>query len=244
MSIDSCKERAKDDKGVEHEYLCHTAFFDDFENGIQFTEEKWHKKNLQTSHGNPGSPLSYVETSTERAHTGKYSLKTHTAEDKNDLQKSGLIRALLFYPPESDFYYSAWYFIPSGIPTKDLYLFELQTTKYQNVGRRIVIGDPNGDSLYIAAKIDTGEIFYQSGTPTPFPKDAWVNVKLHMHLSPSTDGVTELWQDGKKILEGHGKNMPSNQYYDWISVGQTANATHHAQTIYIDDVVVSDKPIP
>lgn len=244
ITIDRCTERGKDQNGVDKVFQCHTAFSDDFENGIEFTEDKWHKKNLQTSHGKPGDPASFAEITTDRAHSGTYSLKTYTAEDHDDLQKSGLIRAMLFFPPGSDFWYSAWYYLPSGADTENLFLFELETTRYRNVGRRLVLGNPHGDTLYVSGKRDTGDMFYQSGTPLSFPKDRWVKVKLHMRLSPGSDGLTELWQDDAKIVEGRGRNIPDGEFYDWVSVGQTANATHHAQTLYVDDLVISDEPIP
>jgi len=243
MTIDSCTERGKDRDGIDRAYQCHTSFSDDFENAIQFHEAKWHKKNLQTSDGKPGSAESFVEVTTERAHSGTHSLKTYTALDPGDLQKSGLIRALLFFPPGSDFWFSAWYYLPSGTETENLFIFELEATRNRYVGRRLVLGNPNGNSLYISAKRGTGDMFYQP-TPLPFPKDRWVRVKLHMHLSPGSDGLAELWQDDTKIIERRGRNMPNGHFYDWVSIGQTANATHHAQTLYVDDVVVSDKPIP
>ncbi len=244
MTIDSCTEKGKDRDGIYRVYECHTSFSDDFENGIQFTEEKWHKKNLQTSNGKPGDATSYVEITTERAHSGKHSLKTFSAADRNDIQKSGLIRALLFFPPGSDFWMSAWYFLPSGTETENLFIFELEATRNRYVGRRLVLGNPNGDTLYVSAKRGTGDMFYQLHNPLPFPKDRWVRVRLHMHLSPGDDGLTELWQDDTKVIERSGRNMPNGHFYDWVSIGQTANASHQAQTLFVDDVVVSDQPIP
>ena len=233
----------KDEHGVQRLLECVTSMSDDFEHGIQLTTAQWHKIINQTSNGQQGSKDNGIQTSAEHAHAGKYSLKTVTAQDKGDLQKSALARELLFFPPGSDFWYSAWYYIPGGTNTGNLYIFELESTAYHYVGRRLTFTGPGGNLLYVEAKKDTGDKFYQSDSATSFPKDRWVHLKLHIHLSSDADGVVELWQNGKQIIEGHGQNMPPNQFYDWIAVGQTANASHEAQTVYIDDVMISGQPI-
>lgn len=237
-----CGGAEKDANGKGIKYMPATSMSDDFENGIQLTVDKWHKNINQTSNGKSGDTGNHVETSSEQKHSGKYSLKTFTVASP-DAQKSGMARELLLFPEGSEFWFSAWYYIVSGNPTKDLYLFELEATRYHYVGRRLALGGANGDAIYVEAKIQTGDKFYQSGTPTPFPKDKWVHLTFHLHLSSRGDGLTEVWQDDRKIIEGHGQNMPSGQVYDWIMIGQTNNDTHHAQTVYVDDVVVSDKPI-
>ena len=236
-----CDLMSKDENGVERLIECTTSLSDDFENGIQLTTTKWHKIINQTSGGNAGDKANMLQITTEKAHSGTHSLKTYTSQDKGGLQKSGLARELLFFPAGSDFWYSAWYYIPSGTSLKDLYLFELESTAYHYVGHRLTLGE--GDMLYVEAKQDTGNKFYQTSQKTPFPKDRWVNLKMHMKLSSGADGLTEVWQDGKKIIEGQGQNMPMNQYYNWITVGQTANASHEAQTVYVDDVVISGEAI-
>jgi hypothetical protein len=241
VSLSDCGTVGKDLDGKEKIFNCVTSMFDDFENGLQISESKWHKQINQTSRGNEGDKENYLEITTEQAHSGTYSLKTFTATDPGDLQKSALARELLFFPAGSDFWYSAWYYIP-GDNTQNLFLFELESTRYHYVGRRLSLTGENGNILYIQAKKDTGEDFYQSGTPTLFPKNTWVHIILHFYLSPDNDGLAELWQDDKKIIEGRGPNIPAGQFYDWISVGQTANNSHYAQTIYVDDVSVSDSP--
>ena len=67
---------------------------------------------------------------------------------------------------------------------------------------------------------------------------------MHLYLSPNSDGLTEVWQDGVKIITKAGQTLPSGLVYDWIEVGTTANLSGQAQVIYLDDLVISKDPIP
>lgn len=89
-----------------------------------------------------------------------------------------------------------------------------------------------------------GPNFPQRGAPVLFPKDRWVHVVLHMALSSDRDGHTEVWQDGVKIIDARGQNLPADMVYNWIEVGITANPTRQPQVVYVDDITVSKAPIP
>ncbi len=215
------------------------ALTDDFEDGIQFTLDKWHRYNLESgadpAPSGPPDPRNYVATSVEQAHAGTLSLKCYTAQDLVLQQKAALGRELLNFPAGTDFWFSAWYNIPSGSSLESLYIFELEATAADYVGRRLAF-DAN-DALWIAAKLGTGVDFFQS-TPVPFPRDQWVSVRLHLRLG--ANGLAELWQNDQLLISAAGRNIPDGVTYDWISVGQTNNASHRTQTVFVDDVVVSD----
>ena len=83
------------------------------------------------------------------------------------------------------------------------------------------------------------------GGAPKFPKDKWVEVKIHLRLSDGADGRMQVWQDGIKVLDEAGKTLPrSRTVYDRMQVGLTANNGHNqAQTLFVDDVVLSNRPL-
>lgn len=66
-----------------------------------------------------------------------------------------------------------------------------------------------------------------------------------MYLSPGNDGRVEVWQDAAKVLDEHGKTLPTSKtIYNQLEVGLTCNGNRkHAQTLYVDDVLLSNRPI-
>lgn len=218
-------------------------FADGFEHGIERRMEGWHQHMRLASGSNAANPANLAETTTEQVRSGKFALKTYTPEDRNDLQKAALLRELFFFPPGSDCWFSAWFYVPGSQSIENLFIFDLESTAYHGVGRRLMFTGTNGRHLMLEGKRSTGPQYSQTESPVPFPRNRWVHVKLHLHLSPDENGRVELWQDGKRILSGSGRNMAKNTFYDRIEVGQTANATHHALIVYVDDVKISDQPI-
>lgn len=140
---------------------------------------------------------------------------------------------------------SVWVYIVGGTVTSDFYFFDLESTQADgNPGRRLVLGGPNGDWLWVNSK-HAGLNAEQSLIPPPlaFPKSKWVQVKMHLYLSPNSDGLTEVWQDGIKVITKAGQTIPSGLVYDWIELGTTANLSGQAQVIYLDELVISKDPI-
>ena len=235
--------RITDPSGREQVYHRVNSFADDFETGIERKVEGWHQQMKLASGSNAGSPSNRVETSEEQVHSGQFALKTLTPKDSRDLQKAAVLRELFFFPPGSDFWFSAWYFIPGKSNIENLFIFDLEATGRSGVGRRLMFTGSQGRYLMLEGKRSTGPQYAQTKTPVPFPRDQWVHLKLHLHLSPDHAGTVKLWQDGMLILNKQGSNIPRDTFYDRIEVGQTANSTHQEQIVYVDDVRVSDQPI-
>ncbi|WP_175517421.1 heparin lyase I family protein [Planctomicrobium piriforme] len=235
--------RTRDQDGKEIVLERVNSFADDFETVISRKIEGWHQEMKLSSGSKPGAPANNLQTTTEQVHTGMFSLKTQTSQDAHDLQKAALLRELFFFPPHSDFWFSAWYYIPGQSDIENLFLFDLEATANDGLGRRLMLTGSNGRYLMLEGKQSTGPQYAQTTSPVPFPRDQWVHLKLHLHLSTGAEGRVELWQDGMLILDKQGPNIPPDTFYDRIEVGQTANSTHQALTVYVDDVRVSDKPI-
>ncbi len=64
-------------------------------------------------------------------------------------------------------------------------------------------------------------------------------------LSEQEDGVIELWQDGQKILDTHGKTLVlAHAIYNSIEIGISAyNEQGKTATLYVDDFHISHQPI-
>ena len=235
--------RIKDHDGREVIVPRTNRFHDDFEAGIERRIEGWHQHMKLASDSNPGKPDNSVEITTEKIRSGRFALKTHTSKDPRDLQKAALLRELFFFPPGSNCWFSAWFYIPGAESIENLFIFDLEATGYHGVGRRLMFTGKDGRYLMLEGKRSTGPQFSQTVSPVPFPRNQWVHVKLHLFLSPGEDGRVQLWQDGKLILDKNGRNMVENTFYDRVEVGQTANSTHRDLTMFVDDVRISDEPL-
>lgn len=235
--------RIKDRDGRDVVATRTNHFADDFEHGIERRIDGWHQHMKLASDSNAGNAANCVETTIDQVYSGKSALRTYTPKDSRDLQKAALLRELFFFPPGSDCWFSAWFYIPGSESIENLFIFDLEATGYHGVGRRLMFTGTNGRFLMLEGKRSTGPQYSQTESPVSFPRNQWVHVKLHLHLSPGGNGQVELWQDGTLILNKSGRNMVENTFYDRIEVGQTANNTHRELTVYVDDVKTSDKPI-
>ena len=256
---EECARVGKNAAGHDELFQCATSFADDFEdscltnesekticrNKITFSPDRWHSiVNLAEGGERPGSPDNKIEISSERAHSGSFSLKTYTTQNPSSLERVSLQREALFFPPGSDFWYSAWYYISGAQDIENLFIFDVGSIQLYRQERRLLFGGRDGNNyLILEGKALTGPDYYQLSPPTPFPRDQWVHVKVHLKLSSGADGVSEVWQDGKKIIDEKGQNMPRGTFYDVVEIGQTANTTHKKLTLFIDDIVIANKEI-
>jgi hypothetical protein len=226
----------------EHEVLqtfegCTTEFQDDFDSGKHFSQDGWHKTQMM------GDPSNVVQIVKNRTHSGVKALGAYTVASP-DQQKASLARELLWFPAQTHFYFSAWYYIKGGTNTQNLYLFDLESTKgLGNPGRRLMLTGEGGIYLMVNSK-RAGLHAEQIAPRHAFPKDKWVRVTMHAFLSQASDGYWEVWQDGVKIISAAGANMPEGLYYDWIEVGITANMSGQSQVVFVDDMIISKSPIP
>lgn len=190
---------------------------------------------------------SQVSLTTERTRSGKHALKcvASGAEGKM-LSKADLECGGLKFKKGDHVWFSGWFLIPEGTDASKVFLWDLETTQLRNSpGRRLFLQD--GESVASdLGKWWGGKAFRQpQNAEVKFPKDRWVQLKVHLLLSEGNDGLMQVWQDGKKILDATGKTLPrAGTIYDRMQVGVTANArANRTQTVYVDDVVISNRPI-
>ncbi len=190
-----------------------------------------------------------VEVSTEMAHSGNTSLKAYAVTPVDNMSsgevgsKAALDTELLHFVNGDDFWYSGWYYVKEGMPFT---IFELQSTWVEKYpGMRIMIQENDGSLGYEFKWTNKVRYIQPAGKSIPFPRNKWVNVKVHFTLSNRDDGVIQLWQDGKLVVDTRGKNLPfKDAIYNFVNVGiDNMRSGTPATTLFVDDVKVSNKPL-
>lgn len=72
------------------------------------------------------------------------------------------------------------------------------------------------------------------------PKDIWITFEFHIIWDASGEGLLEVWQDGRKVIEE--KNIAigfNDEQIPYIGIGiyqYTADSNHQKRIIYFDDI--------
>lgn len=188
-----------------------------------------------------------LEPSTEAAHGGTVSLKSVSFPPSRGMvtAKASLSTELLHFVKGDDVWISCWCRVPadSGMPFTVL---DLETTWIeQHPGIRVAISDGRHVCLQLKS---LGNPFYRQpkGEEVVFPRDRWVRLRVHLGLTEADDGVIEVWQDERKIIDTRGRTLVlASAIYNSLEVGITAsNEQGRPATLFIDDVAISTDPIP
>ncbi|MSU68706.1 MAG: hypothetical protein CK548_07720 [Opitutia bacterium] len=225
------------------------VFRDGFEDTTK-TEElyrdhtgRWQGVELQAG---SGPDTNVVALTTERAHSGRSALKFVAAPfDGKKASEADIEREGLRFVKGDDVWFSAWYWLECNSEASSIFLWDLESTALRNTpGRRLFLQDGEMVASDLG-KWWTSKKFRAAHGAPKFPKDRWVEVKIHLHLSDGSDGRMQVWQDGVKVLDEAGKTLPrAKTVYDRMQVGVTANTGRtNAQTLFVDDVVLSNRPL-
>ena len=187
-----------------------------------------------------------VEPSGDVAHGGKTSLKTVSVPPTSGMvtAKASLSTELIHFVKGDAVWMSLWCQVPtgSGMPFT---LLDLETTWiHQHPGMRIVIAGGKHACFQLKG-FDQPYYCQPKGQEVIFPTGRWVHLQAHLVLTDQEDGVIELWQDGQKIIDTHGKTLVlANAIYNSIEIGISAyNEQGKVATLYVDDFCISDQPI-
>jgi hypothetical protein len=209
------------------------------------TVEDYNKLADQILKGESGFLDNRVEPSSRHAHSGQKSLKTLAVAPVSGMSctKASLSSMLMYYVKGDDVWYSAWYYYEKI--GKFNTLMDLESTYVLGYpGMRICL---NSGYLYFElAKWTPKSLYRQNVSPeTPFPIKRWVHIKTRLRLSEGEDGIVQLWQDGKLIIDQRGQTLPfAGAVYNSLEIGLSAHAFGpNTAVLYVDDVVISDKPI-
>ena len=247
------------------EYPTRRYFEEGFENADRITdligiERGWNSFTLQSS-STPSVPEyvqlrnrilrgeaefidNRVEPSSEVVHTGVKALKCYSLAPtpKMVCTKASLSTELLYFVKGDDVWFSGWYFIPAG--GMPFTLMDLESTWIkEHPGMRIMIED--GAAMFELKWAGKPKYRQPQTERVRIPMGRWVNLKARLHLSESADGRVQLWQDGQKLIDQSGQTLPlAGAIYDSLEVGISAHSFGpDSATLYVDDVVISDKPI-
>jgi hypothetical protein len=185
-----------------------------------------------------------VEPSSEIVHTGSRALKCYSLAPTPRMvcAKASLSTELLHFVKGDDVWFSGWYFVPEG--EMPLTLMDLESTWIkEHPGMRIMVKD--GAAMFELKWATKPEYRQPKANRVEIPVGRWFHLQSCFHLSEKPDGRVELWQDGEKLIDQQGQTLPlAGAIYNSLEVGISAHSFGPASaTVYVDDVVVSDKPV-
>lgn len=189
-----------------------------------------------------------VLLTSEHTHTGRQALKciaTPSADGKK-VSKADIECDGLRFKKGDHVWFSGWFWLPGDTDASQVFLWDLETSQLRNSpGRRLFLQDGESVASDLGKWWNAKAFRQPAATSVKFPKDRWVFVKIHLMLSEGNDGHMQVWQDGVRVLDATGKTLPrAGTIYDRMQVGVTANSrTNRTQTVYIDDVTLSNRPI-
>ena len=187
-----------------------------------------------------------LEPADRLAHAGTASLRAFSVPPARGMvtAKASLSTELLHFVKGDDVWISLWCRVPldSGMPFTVL---DLETTWIENhPGIRVAIHDGRHVCLQLKS---IGNPYYRQpqGREIDFPRGRWVRLRVHLGLTEQDDGVIEVWQDDRKIIDTRGRTLVlADAIYNSLEVGVTAfNEQGRPATLFMDDVEISTEPI-
>ncbi len=179
---------------------------------------------------------SRVEPTKELAHLGLSSLKCVAPAKPSSMVtcKASISCPLVYFRNGDDFWYEAYYLAKGSLP---MTLIDLESEFVQeHPGIRLRIFDDGALGVELKA-LNKPQYRQDAQKRVAFPKDRWVCVRVHFHLSP-TDGKMEIWQDGVKVLDEVGTTLPfRSAIYNSLEVGISAHGnSKESCTLFVDDL--------
>jgi hypothetical protein len=186
-----------------------------------------------------------VEPSSEVVHSGDKALKCYSMppSPKMTTAKASLSTTLLHFTRGDDVWFSGWYYVAEG--GMPFTIMDLECTHFkEHPGMRIMVGQDGYVRLEL--KWAMKPMYRQPREKRVlFPTGRWVHLKSRLKLSEAADGVVQLWQDGVKLIDEHGQTLPlAKAIYDSLEIGISAHSFGpDAATLFVDDIVISEKPV-
>jgi hypothetical protein len=195
--------------------------------------------------------------STEKAHTGIYSMKitANTSTQESGCRQFRHEESLTGNP----YYYSAWFYIPQFVQVRDYWnIFQFKSETAAGLNDPFWVVDilnkgPNGEMRLVlrwkgavagptAQDTTTGTKYYYQ-TLKNVPVGQWFNIESYLRQSDAYSGQIIVWQDGTEIFN---KDMVRTKHLNgderW-SVNNYSNSLNPSTaSLYIDDAVISTSP--
>ncbi len=180
-----------------------------------------------------------LSLSTERAHSGKRSLRCFSIKPGGPkktawITKASLDTGLLYFEKGDTLLFSGYFYLEKGVPTSILD-FEASYVK-EGPGVRILFTKDLRPRIELKwADKPTWRL--PKSIDYQFPLKKWTLVELRVFLSNDPQGTVELTIDGKKLIQGKGQTLPfPAAIYDRMEVGITANGKGSDCILFVDDV--------
>ena len=182
-----------------------------------------------------------IDLSKDVVHSGKQSVKFLAVAPNKSIEtsKSSIETQLVYFRKGDDVWFEGWYYFQEGLPTT---IMDLESTWLKSYpGPRIWVNQDK--TLEIELKALDKPRYKQTGAPLPLPIKKWVRIVIHYKLSNTNDGVIQLWQDDKKIIDARGKNIPfPDTILNSLEVGISANSNSNSVILYVDDISIGKTP--
>jgi hypothetical protein len=236
-------------------YQVTKEFREDFEDAAStealLAPSRWHVNNADAQGAGTKDNFydlgNRIALTREFAHGGDGSLRFHAFPSSRMVSKASLAKNIMYFTKGDDVYFSGWFFFadtPSIYDGGAFTLFDLESSFMKYVGLRVIFR--KNDSLAFELELPKTQFRQDSGSEVRFPTGRWVHVETHAFLSDEA-GRVQIWQDGRKVLDKQGRTLPlADTIYDRFELGITAIAkgSRYEKVLYVDDVVISDSPIP
>jgi hypothetical protein len=185
---------------------------------------------------------------TPHAHTGKYSVALTI--DTRAWSSTGAHAAYLFYwdqLPEDGYYYSAWYYVPSGVVPHDWWnVWQWKSTYDGNTDNSwpVFVLDIQRRSqdlaLTLIHKLPGQEPTTHTQRLASVPTDRWFHIEAFYRRATDETGQVIVWQDDQEIfsISNVQTTLDDNTIY-WSINNYTDRIEPDPCRIYVDDMAIS-----
>jgi hypothetical protein len=182
-----------------------------------------------------------LQASSERAHSGSYSVKISFDTSDHQNHWAELYRQIA----SGSAYYSAWFYLEAAHAPAvywTLFNFFSETTPGELATRRGLWDlNLNAHALYF---YDEGSGQFADAVPAlAYPIGRWFQLEVLLDLAPPSASHLSVWQDGTLVLERSQLQSPSGATLYFGVGSQTDQLSPPDCTLYIDDVTISRQRI-
>lgn len=185
------------------------------------------------------------------AHSGNYAAALTIDTSKSS--PTGAHAAYMFFwkeLPGDAYYYSAWYYIPSGtVPAEWWNIWQWKSTYDGNsdnsqrifsIGARPLNG---GLGLYMVQRLPDGSKVNHNSTRN-IPLDQWFHIEGYYRQAFDMTGQVIVWQDGVEVFNiTNAQTVLNDLTVDWSVNNYSNQISPSPCTIYVDDIAVSSSRI-
>jgi hypothetical protein len=183
-----------------------------------------------------------VAVGTDVAHNGRFAGKCAVAPALGLASVSYVFRR---QPSPRDAYYSAWFYLQSGLTVGSWLSLVHFNGSHTGDGRNVyptwdvnLYPQPSGDLIahlynYVTQKN------VESAIPAPVPTGRWVHFEVLMQKATDDTGRVAVWQDDALILEANGVTTTENDWMEWNAGAASNDLNPSPGVVYVDDAAIS-----